>query len=196
MNKFQLDKFLTNILNVWSKHRILSKPNIKISQYAKVQYRHIHCKTDSKLIVGKGSIIEAAIFFEKENAELHIGNNTFIGGSRILCSDKIMIGNDVLISFDTTIVDHDSHSIFFKHRKNDVKNWYQNKKDWTHVNRNPILIEDKAWIGMCSIILKGITIGTGAIVGAGSVVTRDVPPWTIVAGNPAKIIRQLSEDER
>ncbi|MBK8021791.1 MAG: hypothetical protein IPK19_10285 [Chloroflexi bacterium] len=60
----------------------------------------------------------------------------------------------------------------------------------------PIRICDKAWIGFNAVILKGVTIGEGAIVGAGSVVTKDVPAWTVVAGNPARIIREFTEDER
>jgi len=57
-------------------------------------------------------------------------------------------------------------------------------------------IKDKAWIGFNSIILKGVTIGEGSIVGAGSVVTKDIPDWSIVGGNPAKVIREISENER
>jgi acetyltransferase-like isoleucine patch superfamily enzyme len=60
----------------------------------------------------------------------------------------------------------------------------------------PVFIHDDVWVGAMSIVLKGITIGEGSIVGAGSVVTKDVPPWTIVAGNPAKIIREIGIDER
>jgi acetyltransferase-like isoleucine patch superfamily enzyme len=79
----------------------------------------------------------------------------------------------------------------------DVSNHYLGlPKDWRHIKRKPIKICDKSWIGFNSIILKGVTIGEGAIVGAGSVVTRDVPPWTIVAGNPAKVIQDISEHER
>lgn len=69
-------------------------------------------------------------------------------------------------------------------------------KDWIHVKICPVKICNKVWIGFNSIILKGVTIGEGSIVGAGSVVTKDVPPWTIVAGNPARIIREIPENER
>jgi len=60
----------------------------------------------------------------------------------------------------------------------------------------PVKISNKAWIGVRAIVLKGVTIGEGAVVGAGSIVTSDVPPWTIVAGNPARIIRPLTDEER
>ena len=56
-------------------------------------------------------------------------------------------------------------------------------------NRKPIKIGNDVWIGACAIVLKGVTIGDGAIIAAGSVVTKDVEPYTIVAGNPAKVIR-------
>ncbi|MEE4213008.1 MAG: DapH/DapD/GlmU-related protein [Parvularcula sp.] len=58
---------------------------------------------------------------------------------------------------------------------------------------NPIAIEDKVWIGFGATILKGVTIGEGAIVAAGAVVTKDVPPYSIVAGNPARVVRNLAE---
>ena len=61
-------------------------------------------------------------------------------------------------------------------------------KNWENVKSAPIKIKDKAWIGFNSIILKGVTIGEGAIVGAGSVVTKDVADYTIVAGNPAVVV--------
>ena len=66
-------------------------------------------------------------------------------------------------------------------------------KDWSNVNSAPITICDDAWIGMNCIILKGVTIGEGAIVGAGSVVTKDVPAWTVVAGNPARVVKKISK---
>ena len=76
---------------------------------------------------------------------------------------------------------------------NDIRNgrnFIQNK-DWSVVNSNPIKICDDVWIGMNVIILKGVTVGEGAIVGAGSVVTKDVPAWTVVAGNPARVVKVL-----
>ena len=64
-------------------------------------------------------------------------------------------------------------------------------KNWEHVQRSKIRIGDKAWIGFNSIILKGVTIGEGAVIAAGSIVIHDVPEWSVVGGNPAKVIRLI-----
>ncbi|MBD8084298.1 acyltransferase [Chryseobacterium sp. GCR10] len=109
-----------------------------------------------------------------------------------------------MFSWGCTVVDNNSHSIYWKDRQNDVTDWKKGLdekrvgayKDWSNVKEEKVIIKDKAWIGFNSIILKGVTIGEGSIVGAGSVVTKSVPDWTIVGGNPAKIIRQITEDER
>ncbi len=107
-----------------------------------------------------------------------------------------MVGDDVLISWDVTIVDHDSHALDFANRSNDVENWLDGKKDWSHVAISPVTIGNKAWIGFGAAILKGVTIGEGAVVAARSVVVKDVAPWTLVAGSPARVIKELEPHER
>ena len=66
--------------------------------------------------------------------------------------------------------------------------------DWNGVKSSPIIISDKVWIGFDVVILKGVTIGEGAIIGARSVVTKDVEPYSIVAGNPAKFIKKIDNN--
>jgi len=97
----------------------------------------------------------------------------------------------VIMSRGIKISDHDSHSVEWQHRQYDVLQWCEGGKDWTHVAHAPVVIANKVWIGFNASILKGVTIGEGAIVGACSVVTRDVPPFSIVAGNPARVVRTL-----
>jgi acetyltransferase-like isoleucine patch superfamily enzyme len=80
----------------------------------------------------------------------------------------------------------------FSQRANDVTDWLAGRKDWTNVAISPVRVCDKVWVGFGASILPGVTIGEGAIVGAASVVTRDVAPWTVVAGNPARVIRELA----
>jgi len=148
------------------------------------------------LKVGALSTVRAFLSFEKSQSEIRIGKQTYIGKSHLGVSTRIFIGNNVLISWGVTIVDHNSHSISYSQRAQDICDWKNGSKNWSNVVCKPVHISDKVWIGFNSIILKGVTIGEGAIVGAGSVVTRDVPAWTIVAGNPAKTIREISENER
>jgi acetyltransferase-like isoleucine patch superfamily enzyme len=155
---------------------------------------------EKKLIsIGNDSIVSGNFVFENGAGSITIGDRTFIGGGDFICISRIEIGNDVLISWGCTVMDNDAHSLDFELRKNDVAEWRRGLdegkigfyKNWDHVASKPITIKDKAWIGFKSIILKGVTIGEGAVVGSGSVVTKDVPDWCVVAGNPAKVIKQL-----
>jgi acetyltransferase-like isoleucine patch superfamily enzyme len=146
-------------------------------------------------MVGQQSQMLGRIIFDRENSSVAIGNRVYMSGT-IICAESVMIGDDVLISWGTTIVDHNSHSVVFSKRSTDAVDWMDGKKEWTHVEVSAVTICDKAWVGFNVIILKGVTIGEGSVVGAGSVVTKDVPAWTIVAGNPARVIREIPEAER
>ena len=149
------------------------------------------------LHIGSQTDIEGKLVFEKRDAIIRIGSRTHIGGSTLLdAACEISIGDDVQIAFECLIMDHNSHSVCYSEREPDVLDWQKGRKDWTHVPMAPVRIGNKAWLGARVIVLKGVSIGEGAVVGAGSVVTKDVPDWTIVAGNPSKVIRVLSTEER
>ena len=100
-----------------------------------------------------------------------------------------------MLSWGCTVTDHDSHSLNYDERAADVVEYLAGRKDWTNVPIAPVSIGDKVWMGFNCSVLKGVTIGEGAVVAANSNVTKDVPPWTLVAGNPARIIRTLSASE-
>jgi len=151
---------------------------------------------DNELIVGNQSFIRTVIAFEKKSARVEIGNRTFIGGGLITVADEVVIGDDVMLAWGVSISDHNSHSTCFSERANDVVQYLDGVKKWENVAINSVKICDKAWVGFNTIILKGVTIGEGAIIGAGSVVTKDVQPWVIMAGNPARLIREIPENER
>jgi galactoside O-acetyltransferase len=95
------------------------------------------------------------------------------------------------MSWGITIVDHDSHSIDWKKRENDVREWARGRKVWGHVAHAPVTIADKVWVGFNVSILKGVTINEGAVIGACSVVTQDIPAYSLAVGNPARVIRAL-----
>lgn len=146
------------------------------------------------LRVGNGSIVNCRIDFDGPGGEVKIGHRCFIGASHLVCREKITLGDDVIISWGVTVVDHNSHALDWAHRRNDVADWAQGKKDWSPVDVRPVMIHDKVWIGFGATILKGVVIGEGAVVGAGSMVTRDVPAHTVVAGNPARPVKRIDEN--
>jgi acetyltransferase-like isoleucine patch superfamily enzyme len=162
---------------------------------AKFNRERLNPVSGCALSIGEGSMVEGPIIFERPNAEIVVGKRSFVKGS-LIASTKIEIGDDVLVAWNVTIVDHDSHSISFSKRARDVHDWMAGSKDWTHVNSRPVYICNKSWIGFNSIVLKGVRIGEGAVVGAGSVVTKEVDPWTVVVGNPARCIKEIPEHER
>jgi acetyltransferase-like isoleucine patch superfamily enzyme len=173
-----------------------SKINIELGTNSKIALHKIIRKEACSVLVGSNSLVQASIVFEKPGASVQVGDRSFIGGSQLICLDNISVGDDVLIAWGCTIVDHDSHSVVFSERRNDVADWIGGRKNWSYVPKARVKISDKVWVGFNSIILKGVILGEGAIVGAGSVVTKDVPDWTIVGGNPARIIKEIPEDQR
>lgn len=164
---------------------------LKLGSGAKLRKFRVRAGPGDTIVVGEKSIVEGSLIVDRSPAVIRIGSRTFVGRSRLIAAQMIEIGDDVLISWDVTVVDHDSHALDFPERRNDVVEWGQGRKDWRHVAIAPVKICDKAWLGFGATILKGVTIGEGAVVAAKSVVTKDVAPWTLVAGNPARMIRSL-----
>jgi len=115
-------------------------------------------------------------------AELAIGDNVGISGAVLFAWKKITIGDRVLIGADAAIYDSDFHPL------DPVK---RGQFDQESIGRAPVIIEPDVWIGARAMVLKGVTVGRGAVVGAGAIVTTDVPPGAIVGGIPAKVIGRV-----
>lgn len=135
----------------------------------------------------EGNIIgrqQRCIFIVK--GKLTIGNDVGISSSAIVCHEAITIGNNVLIGGNTVIYDTDFHSLNYLDRA-------AKPEIVTNVQTSPVVIGDNVFIGGHSLILKGVNIGNNSIIGAGSVVTRNVPENEIWAGNPAKKIKEVQQ---
>ena len=154
------------------------------------------------LTTGHHCVLDGTYVFETESGDISIGDRVHIGGSTFICRSGIKIDDDVTIAWDCLFYDHNSHSTSWFERQNDTEQEYKDikvglnpitNKNWDVVRSKPIHICAKAWIGVGCKILKGVTIGEGAIVAAGSVVTKDVEPWTVVGGNPANKIKSVKE---
>lgn len=119
----------------------------------------------------------------RSEAVITIGANTGISGGTICAATRIEIGKDCLIGANVVIVDTDFHPLNPIGRRSN--------SNWQDIVSRPIIIGENVFIGAEVLILKGVSIGENSIIGMGSVVTKNVPPNTIVAGNPAKMIRKI-----
>ncbi len=131
----------------------------------------------SLTINGSFRIHSGAHLVIMNNAKLILGSGYINRNCKIRCLSEISIGHDVAISENVSIWDSDMHEVL--------------KKD--NIMTKSVSIGNHVWIGTNSIILKGVTIGDNSIVAAGSIVNKDVPPNCLVAGNPAKIIKENIE---
>lgn len=115
---------------------------------------------------------QVGLYLDTPDATISIGHGTYVNRrTEITCQDSVTLGERCAISWDVLITDTDYHSVNGRPRT------------------APVKIGDRVWIGARATILKGVTIGDGAIVAAGSVVTSNVPAGTLVGGNPAKVLR-------
>lgn len=176
-------------IRVYRSGNVILRKNATISNsgFLKIGYRWYKEKgnyTDvvlginSKLIVkGDFSILTGTKISLRDGGVLELGSGFMNNNCQIICSEKISIGNHVAIGSDVVIRDDDDHEII-SHQ---------------HTKTIPVSIGDHVWIGQRAMILKGVNVGNGAIIGAGSVVTKNIPSNCLVAGNPAKIIKENVE---
>ncbi len=163
---------------------------------------HISSKIDNlrgeraAINIGSGTHVLGQLLIFKHGGVISIGSHCFVGeGARIWSAENIQIGDRVLISHGVNIHDNDSHPVSAMSRhKQIVQIFTQGHPDFLlDVPTRSIVICNDVWIGFNSTILKGVRIGRGAIIGASSVVTKDVPEYAIVAGNPARVIGKSTE---
>lgn len=181
------------------------QPAIAAPASSSVGNLHVDVRTRREnrpyVTVGANSNINGTCVFERGVGHITIGSGSSIGGgSLLICSqpEGIHIGHNVMLSWGVVVSDNDSHPKARALRDTDARDWLSGEqrgqlgvfKNWYDVSEAPVRIEDGVWIGFGSAILKGVTIGEGAIVAAHSVVTKDVPPYSVVGGNPARVLRR------
>ncbi len=149
-----------------------------------------------QLKVGASTMLDGRIVIG-QSGRLSIGNHcSFRDGTRISVKQQINIGNHVFGAEEVFITDNNNHPLSPKLRRDMTMSppgselWKMTKE----VISKPVSIEDGVWLGFRATILKGLTIGRWSIVGAMAVVTKDVPPFSVVAGNPARVVATLEDD--
>lgn len=120
------------------------------------------------------------LFASSREARIEIGARTRLNGASIAATELVRVGEDCYLAAGTTIIDSDGHA-------QDAEMRASGKRD----EPRPVVIGNRVWTGLRVLILKGVTIGDDTIVGAGSVVTRSLPPRTLCAGNPARVVRAV-----
>ena len=131
------------------------------------------------------------IMTERAESVIEIGHHVWMSSPCIWAKQRITIGNYVNIGGDCIIMDSDAHNLDWRVRDSGEMFAPKVSMDNHTAKCAPIVIEDHVLIGARSIILKGVTIGRGSVIGAGSVVVKDIPAGCIAAGNPCKVIKYL-----
>ena len=133
----------------------------------------IHCDHGDKIFLGNDVIIGM--------------NCTFVDNQEIRIGDRVMIASNVQIYTA-------AHPVLPKERL--VSDWKERKTTFFRTYARPVEIKDNVWIGGNTVICPGVRIGDNVVIGAGSVVTKDIPDWCIAGGNPCKVIRKITEADR
>jgi acetyltransferase-like isoleucine patch superfamily enzyme len=151
-------------------------------------------RAENAVSIGRGSTIYLGVMFDLgPRARVSIGEFTLMNGTRIICDAEVSIGDYCLISWNTVFMDtyRLPRAGAARRRELELLPTRTPRHAAAETPARPIRIERNVWIGFDSCVLPGVTIGEGSIVGARSVVVEDVPPFTVVVGNPARMIRRL-----
>jgi len=146
--------------------------------------RNIHLGKHAQIICASDNCVRFTSWPSKQaDAEIVIGDYCLISpGVRISAAQSIHIGDNCMLAAMVTISDSDWHGIY-----NRIRPFRCTK---------PVVIENNVWLGERVIVMKGVTIGENSVVGAGSVVTKNIPPNTVAAGNPARVIKTINPNRR
>jgi len=156
-------------------------------------FKRFHSRQNPALNIGTDCTLEGVHFAIGKDGHIEIGNYSYFTNAILLCELEIKIGSYVVIGWNTTIADTDFHPIAPAERIADAIACSPLGKNQTRpeIVRKKVIIEDDVWIGPNATILKGVCIGEGAFIEAGTLVVKDIPPRVRVIGNPAQIMGKV-----
>ena len=175
-------------------------PNVKFGEgfYCETAqiFRFLRNKNPGAIVFGDHvSCYAGCSFAIGKDGQCKVGDFTLLNGALIMAEEKIDIGSHCLISWNVGIADSDFHPLEPAQRLVDAKAlapFFKDRPPRPKLKTAPVRIADNVWIGMNATILKGVSIGDNSVVAAGSVVTKSVPANTVVAGNPAIVVKTFS----
>mgnify|MGYP000945279152 FL=1 len=184
------------MINLWEGiHNKIQQKYCIVGSYTKLYRQSKIMNMSNKnenILIGENSHIRGEILVYPYSGKIQIGEDCYIGeGTRIWSEKNIVIGNRVLIAHNVDIHDCNDHPLEKRERHNHflsiIKEGHSEDFD---LNGREICIKDDVWIGFGACIMKGVTIGEGAVIAAHAVVTKDVPADVVVCGNPAYILKR------
>jgi acetyltransferase-like isoleucine patch superfamily enzyme len=184
----------------WYAGRIPDNVTIAESAYVETSFSFLLYRSEQStgVTIGHGASMYMGTMFDVgRDGRVTLGDYALVNGARIICAKEIAIADHALISWNVVLMDCYGVSLDPAVRREEVRasaTTLPRRLDG-HAAARPVRIGRAAWIGFDSCILPGVTVGDGAIVGARSVVMHDVEPFTIVAGNPARLVRRLTDEE-
>lgn len=191
-------RFLRELLEDEKKKRCFQRSVTDIGvQFGPDAVVHNH-RGPEAVQIGAHTHIDGEILTHDYGGSVEIGSFCYIGqGSRIWSGERVRIGHHVFLAHNVNVTDTNSHQFDAVERAEHFRNRVVEGRPFEKgtIETAPIVIEDHVWINFNVGILKGVHIGEGAVVGACSLVTKDVPAYTLVAGSPARILRKLSKKE-
>jgi acetyltransferase-like isoleucine patch superfamily enzyme len=162
-----------------AKFKFLRK-NVSIGKHFRVT-KKLKIRGPGRVIIGDNVVINDGVtpYTYSKEATIRIGNSVFLNGTKFGCQKLISIADNCIIG-DSSMADTDFHHVD-----------PQKRHSLDAVAAEPIIIEENVWIPGAGIILKGVTIGKNSVIGAGAVVSKDIPENCLAAGNPARVVRKL-----
>ncbi len=184
----------------WFPGRVPENVELHSEAYLETSYSFqlFRSREQPAVSIGRGSSIYLGVMFDVgPHGRVHIGDFTLMNGARIICDGEVSIGDYCLISWNTVFMDTRRLPFDPAARRAALQAVAARDPRWFDAGTpaQPIRLGANVWVGFDSCILPGRTIGDGAVVGARSVITEDVAPYTVVADNPARVIRQLARGE-
>ncbi len=157
-------------------------------------FKRFHGRRTNALVIGSEATMDGVHCAVGRDGRIQIGDYCYFTNAVLLCELELRIGNYVMIGWNATIADTDFHPLQPAERVADAIacSPLAQGRPRPEIPRRPVIIEDDVWIGPNVTILKGVRIGQGSFIEAGSLVTRDVPARSRVLGNPAQVIGQIA----
>jgi acetyltransferase-like isoleucine patch superfamily enzyme len=176
--------------------------NVRVSDGAHIEttysFHRFRGRHDNAVTIGRGaSMYQQTVFDVGPEGRLSVGEFSLLNSIWIVCDQCVTIGSYCLISWNVILMDNRRVPVDPASRASLIRQAIANDFRWPEFSSDarPVTICDNVWIGFDSVVLPGVTIGTGSVIGARSVVAEDVPEYSVAVGNPARVVSQLKRVE-